>query len=192
MNLDFSRVRELLAAQPPQPLPLDGLRAAAVMVPLLACEDGTHLLFAQRGDHLPHHAGEIAFPGGGFEPTDADLWATALREAQEEVALVPERVACLGQLDDFVSIHGYRVTPYVVAAPWPYPYRPDQDEMVAVLQVPLRHFLDPAIHRREDWSHKGRTFPIHFYRYGEQQIWGLTAAMVRQLLKRLAPLLPPV
>lgn len=182
----LDRIREALVARPRRELPLGDLRPAAVLLPLFVKNNEPSLLFTRRSDDLEHHSGEIAFPGGVREPQDVDLWQTALRETEEEMGIRPADVTLVGALDDFISVHGYRVTPYVGFFSWPYTYRVAAEEIAEVFEIPLQHFDDPAIYRREDWTHKGRSWPIHFYAYGSQQIWGLTAAILRQFLKRVA------
>jgi len=182
-------IRDALAAHLSRQLPLEGLTPAAVLLPLLLKDGEPHLLFTRRADTLSHHRGEISFPGGVAEPADAGLQQTALRETHEELGIEPADVQLLGQLDDFVSIHGYRVTPFAGRVPWPYRLQVQASEIAEVLEVPLAHLRNPAIHRQEDWSHKGRVWPIHFYRWQRRDIWGLTAAILRQFLQRLDGLL---
>lgn len=185
MIADGEQVRRALKGCTAKRLPLEGMRPAAVLIPFFFKNQSPHLLFTRRSDDLEHHSGEISFPGGMVEPEDQDLSVTALRETEEEMGIAPEDVQLLGELDDFVSIHGYRVTPFVGIYSWPYPYRVATEEIAEILEVPLGHFLNPDIHRKEDWRHKGRTYPIHFYRYENQDIWGLTAAILRQFIKRI-------
>ena len=161
---------------PPGPVP------AAVLLPLCMKDGEYHILLTKRTEHLNHHRGEISFPGGSAEPDDTDLLQSALRETWEEVGIAPEDVEVLGVLDDFYSVHNYLVTPYVGIFPSHYPLRINTWEIERVLQVPLSHLLRPEIFRTEDWNWKGRQHPVHFYTYGEDEIWGLTAAILKQFL----------
>ena len=174
---------------PQQTIPTTDLRPAAVLVPLFARDGQDRLLFTERTDHLHHHGGEISFPGGGQDAGDADLLTTALRETEEELGIPMQQVEVLGRLDDFYSIHGYHVVPYVGVIPPPDDLTVDRFEIARVFDAPLQHFRDPAVHHMEDWAHKGRTYPVDFYQYAEHTIWGLTAAILKQFLQttHLAP-----
>lgn len=183
-------VRRCLAGHPCRTMAVDGRREAAVLLPLLQQGGEVHVLFTRRSEHLPHHRGEISFPGGARHPEDSDLLATALRETQEEVGIEPGDVTILGRLDDFFSVHNYHVVPFVGLFPWPYPLLASPGEIAELIVLPLAAFADPAVHRQEDWQHRGRSCPVDFFTVGGEVIWGLTAAILRQFLQRLAPASP--
>lgn len=185
----FQQITQHLAAHPSKPLDQHELRGAAVLVPLFLREDEPWVLFTRRTEHLKNHAGEISFPGGGVEPDDVDLWQTALRETEEEMGIAADDVKHLGQLDDFISVYGYLVTPYVGSFQAPYPYRIDPGEIAEVIELPLQRLRDPQIYHQEDWQHKGRTVLVDFYQLDGHNIWGMTASILKQLLHRLDPFL---
>jgi 8-oxo-dGTP pyrophosphatase MutT (NUDIX family) len=144
-----SRVRAAFA-RPPRTLALPGFQPAAVLVALLRRPAGPTVLFTRRTDTVRHHKGEISFPGGGREGLE-DPPATALREAEEEVGLAPERVEVLGVLDDLPSITGYLVTPVAAAVREPpAAFRPQATEVLEPFEVPLAHLLSPGV-RQEIW-----------------------------------------
>ncbi len=172
---------------PQQTIAADGLRPAAVLVPLLVRNGEDCLLFTRRTEHLPHHGGEISFPGGARHAEDPDLASTARRETEEELGIRADLIELHGRLDDFWSIHGYHVVPFVGTIPHPYSYRVADFEIAEVIEAPLDHFRRPGVHHVEDWSHRGRVHPVDFYRYGEHVIWGLTAAILRQFLAVTEP-----
>lgn len=188
MMLDRCRLASLLQAFPKQTLPLESLRPAAVLIPLYQRNGRDYLLFTERTAHLEHHAGEISFPGGGYDQGDADLRATALRETEEELGIARSRVEILGRLDDFYSVHGYHVVPFVGTIPRPDNLRHDPFEIAATFEAPLDHFRDPSIHRVENWQHLGRTHKVDFYEFEQHTIWGLTAAILRQFVEETAGL----
>jgi 8-oxo-dGTP pyrophosphatase MutT (NUDIX family) len=161
------------------------MKAAAVLVPLLFKDGVPHLLFTRRTEHLDHHRGEISFPGGVRHLEDASLLATALRETEEEMGIAPADVQILGRLDDFLSVHNYHVVPFVGLIPSPYHYRINAQEIADIFEIPLHRLCDPAIFHKENWLERGRVHPICFYTLAECQIWGLTAAILRQFLKRI-------
>jgi len=169
-------------------LPLEELRSAAVLVVLFSKGGRDHLLFTRRTEHLPHHRGEISFPGGGHDPEDADLLQTALRESDEELGIRPDDVRVYGRLDDVISIHGYRVTPFVGEIDYPYRFQVSAHEIDTVLELPLEDFFDPQVYRVEDWSWQGRLHPVRFYSVRGEEVWGMTAEIVHQFLGLLAPL----
>jgi 8-oxo-dGTP pyrophosphatase MutT (NUDIX family) len=186
--LDRKRLASHLQAFPRQTIPQGSLRPAAVLLPLYQRNDRDYLLFTERTAHLEHHAGEISFPGGGHDPEDADLSATALRETEEELGIMRAHIEVLGRMDDFYSIHGYHVVPFVGTIPNPDYLQLDPFEIAGTFEAPLDHFRDPSIHRVEDWQHRGRTHLVDFYQFEEHTIWGLTAAILRQFLEETADL----
>lgn len=175
------KIRAALAAHRRVPLE-PGPVPAAVLIPLFMKEGAYHILFTKRTEHLNHHRGEISFPGGACHPDDGDRQQTALRETWEEVGILPGDVEILGELDDFYSIHNYLVTPYVGVFPAGYALTVNRGEIERIIEVPLSHLLNPEIFRSEDWSWRGRTSPVYFYSYNGDEIWGLTAAILKQFL----------
>lgn len=169
-------------------MPLQQLRSASVLVPLFLRDNEPWLLFTRRTEHLKNHGGEISFPGGGAEESDADFWQTALRETEEEMGIRRQDVRRLGQLDDFYSIYGYRVKVCVGSYHTPYPYRVDRNEIAEVIELPLTRLRDPRVYHQEDWQHRGRSLPVDFYRLDGHTIWGMTASILKQFLNRLEPL----
>ena len=167
-------------------VPMDpGPVPAAVLLPLFPKEGELHVLFTKRTPHLTHHSGEISFPGGVCEPGDRDYADTALREAWEEVGIAPEDVELLGELDDCHSIHNYLVTPVVGIFPGGYTLTVNDAEIERLIEVPLSHFGKPGVFRTELWLRDGMPRAVYFYRYGEDEIWGLTARILKQFLDLL-------
>ena len=180
--LDYRQLAEYLQNFPHQTISTEGLRQAAVLVPLFRHAGRDSLLFTVRTDHLEHHSGEISFPGGAREAADRDLAETARRETEEELGIPAGAIRILGRMDDVYSVHGYHVVPYVGLVPGAEKLTPDAAEIAAVFDAPLDHFRDPEVHHTEDWSHRGRVHEVDFYRYGDHVVWGLTAAILRQFL----------
>jgi 8-oxo-dGTP pyrophosphatase MutT (NUDIX family) len=148
----IARIRGALAARPPLRLDVPGFRPAAVLVPFLDRPGGPTVLFTRRTETVRHHKGEISFPGGGIEPGE-DAVGAALREAEEEIGLLPERVGVVGLLDDVPSIAGYVVTPVVAAVrDPPEAFRPAALEVSDPFEVPLARLLDPSIRRASLWD----------------------------------------
>ena len=143
------------------------IRSAAVLVPVVKRKHGLTVLFTRRTAHLNDHAGQISFPGGRSEPGDADAAETALREAAEEIGLAPAQVEVLGELPEYVTVTGYRVTPVVGLVTPPLELRLDEFEVAEVFEVPLEFLLDPANHQRNSVLHEGRERRYYTVPYGQ-------------------------
>jgi 8-oxo-dGTP pyrophosphatase MutT (NUDIX family) len=155
-----------------------GGKPAAVLLLVVNHGGDPTVVFTQRTAHLADHAGQISFPGGRVEEGDGTPEHTALREAEEEVGIAPNRVEILGRLPDYHTGTGYRVTPIVGWAEPPLTYRPDPHEVADVFEVPLAFLLDSGNHRYESAFFKGRMRNYWAMPYGERFIWGATAGML--------------
>ncbi len=158
---------------------------AAVLVAVR--DDGEeNIIFTRRHDRLAKHAGQVAFPGGGMEPGDDDMVDTALRESEEEIGLPRDAVTPLGYLDCFETISGFRVTPVVarIAADAPA-LVPNAGEVADVFEVPLAFFLSRDNLRSYTVEYRGARRPMVEFRFGGFRIWGATAAMLLNMLKRM-------
>lgn len=164
---------------------MDGLTPAAVLIALTEIQGRMHAVFTERPDTMAEHSGEVSFPGGRTEPEDGDLLDTALREAREEVALVPEAVDVFGALVRMPTVTGYAVTTYVGEYAQPYELRPDPREIADLFMAPLNHLADPQNHRLENRQWQGYDYELHFYDYEGHVIWGATGYMLHMLLEYL-------
>lgn len=168
----------------PEGLP-DGLRRAAVLVPLFVREGQLWVLLTRRTESVEHHRGQISFPGGGEEEHDEDLYAAALRETEEELAIAASDVIRLGSLSPIVTVTDFYVEPYVAAVPQPYVWRPAEAEIAEVIEAPLATLMDPAI--LEVRPRPDGEGTILFYHFGKHVIWGATARILSELLEALRP-----
>ncbi len=187
MNADA--IRDVLRRHELTRLPCAGMRAAAVLVPLRLNAGALQLLLTRRTAHLSRHAGEISFPGGGVDPQDADDWAAALRETEEELGVDASRIELLGRLDDCYSIHDYRVSCYVGLLQPVQEFRLEPGEIAELIELPLAALGKPQVYHQEDLQHEGRPLPVDFYTLDGYVIWGMTGGILTQLLERLGPLL---
>jgi 8-oxo-dGTP pyrophosphatase MutT (NUDIX family) len=161
----------------------DAEREAAVVAPVVDRGDGDALLFTKRADHLGQHPGQMSFPGGGREPSDADLEATAKREANEEIGLRADEIEVVGRLDDIPTVSDYSVRPFVSRVP-DREYVPDEREVaeIAILPVDELTDLDNYESERRDHPYYG-DIRLHFFRVGGYTVWGATGRMLVQLLE---------
>ena len=177
----LEKLRKRLQLLTPQRLDHIAMPEAAVLLPIVNHPAPT-LLFTRRANHLSTHSGQVAFPGGKREPFDADLYATALREAEEEIALDPAMVQPLGRLSDVISLHGIRVTPWVGIIPPGLPLVADPGELDAIFEVPLSHFLDDQRTHTDVITVDGVAHYVPSYHVDGHVIWGLSAMMLVELL----------
>jgi 8-oxo-dGTP pyrophosphatase MutT (NUDIX family) len=159
-------------------------RAAAVLIGIRDDRE-QNLLLTLRTDTLQQHAGPVAFPGGRVEPTDADVVAAALRESHEEIGLEASMVTPLGFLESFETISGYSVTPVVARVAADAKLKPDPGEVAEVFEVPFAFFLDPANLRRYTMDFRGHRRDMVEFLHAGYRIWGVTAAILFNLLKRM-------
>ncbi len=178
-----------LAARPRRTLDRGDRIPAAVLVPLLAVDGDLHLLYTRRAASLPHHQGQVAFPGGAIDPGDADPVAAALREAQEEIGLDPARVRVLGALDDIETVRTrFVITPVVGFVPQPPPWRPSPGEVDAIFTVAVHRLEAPTTARREVWDFGEARLPVDLYAVDGHVIWGATHRITARLLALLRAL----
>jgi len=176
-DLNPELLAELALMDPPRP--------AAVLVPVVAREQLTVLLTV-RTDHLPTHAGQIAFPGGKVDSrVDSSPLATALREAQEEIGLEARYIEPLGFLDSYRSGTGFHIMPLVALVEPSFRLAPDPSEVADTFEVPLSFLMDAANHQQHAREWRGRLRHFYAIPFGERYIWGATAGMIKNLHERL-------
>jgi 8-oxo-dGTP pyrophosphatase MutT (NUDIX family) len=161
------------------------LNKAAVLVALIDRGDTIDVLFTRRHDDLAQHAGQVSFPGGRIDASDASALAAALRETHEEISVDAALVRPFGYLDAFETISSYIVTPVVAWLDPAYRVTPNPREVAEVFEVPLAFFLDPANRRLVRMNFRGRSRELYEFHHGGHRIWGATAAMLMNLIVRM-------
>lgn len=158
------------------------LKPAAV---LIGVTSDAQVILTKRSARLKHHPGQIAFPGGKQDDTDADSVDAALREAHEEIGLPRDIVKPLGSLPTHETVTGYSITPVVALISADFERRPEAGEVSEVFEVPLSHLVDPASFRVEGRRWQGRMRQYYTVPYGPYYVWGATARILRGLADRL-------
>jgi 8-oxo-dGTP pyrophosphatase MutT (NUDIX family) len=198
----FERARAVLALDPPQgltdpdSLPLRGdhdadplvkamaavrpIKPAAVLIAVID-RDEPMVLLTQRTAHLKQHAGQIAFPGGKIDATDASPLTAALREANEEVGLAPSEVEPLGYLDVYMTTLGYRIVPVVARVRPGFTLTLNPGEVEDAFEVPLSFMMEVSNHQTHSREWQGMMRSYYAIPFGERYIWGVTAGIFRSL-----------
>jgi 8-oxo-dGTP pyrophosphatase MutT (NUDIX family) len=159
----------------------------AVLVPFYLLGGELHIVLTKRTTLVSMQQGHIAFPGGRREPKDRDLLAAALRESDEEIGLEPRHVEVFGRLDDFWTRGGDMFVAgfagLIDPAASPYPWRPQEREVAEILEVPVRHFLDPRnVEVAEPREVIGRMWPNETFVFRGHRVFGATARTLRHVL----------
>jgi 8-oxo-dGTP pyrophosphatase MutT (NUDIX family) len=191
MTMLADRLRAALSrGDLPEPLEGDDYQApgehvaASVLIPITdRPEPGVILTLRQAS--LRRHAGQIAFPGGRSDDEDESPIATALREAWEEVGLMPADVALVGTMPPYRTGSGYRITPVIGVVPPDLALTPHEAEVAAVFEVPLTFLIDSANHVLSSRQFDGRERQFHVIQWEDRRIWGITAALIVNLARRL-------
>lgn len=163
----------------------DELIPAAVLVPIVLRPLAPTVLLTQRTAHLRDHAGQVSFPGGRCEPDDETPMATALREAQEEVGLMPAQVEILGVLDEYRTGTGFSVTPVVGLVEPPLDLKLDDFEVADVFEPPLEFLLQADNFNRHRVEYRGAMREYWAVPWRDRFIWGATAGMLVNLRELL-------
>lgn len=162
------------------------LRQAAVLIPILDLGEGeARVLLTHRTDHLPSHAGQVAFPGGKMETGDPTPADAALREAEEEIGLDRTQAETIGYLDPYVTSSGFEIHPVISLIGPGALFRPDPNEVAEIFDVPLRFLMTPENHGVGSRVWHGGERRYYVMPYGRHYIWGVTAGIIRLMYERL-------
>ncbi len=161
------------------------LTRAGVLLLLYPRSDELYVLLTKRTSDVEHHKSQISFPGGSADEADTDIVQTALRETQEEIGIPPTHVEVLGLFNDAWTPSGFRITPVIGFLPALPSLTVNREEVEEILEVPASFFLDQKNARTKMLTRNNMTVEVYFYRYGENEVWGATAAMLRSFLMAL-------
>ncbi len=176
-------LEKLLIRLPEYQAPVAKVDAAVLMA--LTREDVPRLILTRRAQHMNSHAGEVAFPGGKCDSSDASIVATALREAHEEIALEPSRVQIVGELGVFTSRIGMKVKPIIGLLDEMPMLQANPDEIESIFTVPLDVFLN----QKPSYDHKvkymGVNIAVPSFKHEGYVIWGLTGYMIVEFMRQV-------
>jgi 8-oxo-dGTP pyrophosphatase MutT (NUDIX family) len=160
------------------------IRPAAVLIPIVDHAEPTVLL-TQRAAHLNDHAGQISFPGGKIDATDASPLDAALREAEEEIGLAREFIDPIGYLDLYATGFGFRILPTLARIKPGFKLRINETEVDDAFEVPLAFLMNPANHQLHAKEFRGMERHYYAMPFAERYIWGATAGILRVLYERI-------
>jgi len=171
------RMLQIIATERP-------IRPAAVLIPVVDHPEPTVLL-TLRSAHLNDHAGQISFPGGKIDPTDASPLDAAMREAWEEIGLGREFIDPIGYLDLYGTSFGFRILPTVARVKPGFELRISASEVDDAFEVPLAFLMDPANHQIHSKDFRGIARSYYAMPFEQRYIWGATAGILRVLYERI-------
>ena len=177
----FERLRGALSSMTTVEPPPPGLRPAGVLVPLRTVAGEVSVVLARRTERVPHHKGQVCFPGGSRDPGDRDLLATALRETEEELGIRPADVKLLGSMEPVPTVTGFCIQPFVAKIPDGARFLLNEFEMAEVFDAPLSLFSDFSRYRAAETTFLGKPYMVYFLDYGRLTIWGATARILHTL-----------
>ena len=160
------------------------LRPAAVLVPIVEREEPTVLL-TKRAEHLNEHAGQVSFPGGKIDATDASPLAAALREADEEIGLKENFIEPIGYLDVYATGFGFRILPTLARVRPGFDLTISRNEVDNVFEVPLAFLMNPVNHQRHSKEWRGIMRSYYAMPFADRYVWGATAGILRVLYERI-------
>lgn len=162
-------------------------KLGGVLVLLYPDHGELQLVLTRRRDDLKSHAGQMSFPGGQREAEET-LLMTALRETEEEIGVPARSVEVIGELTPlYIPPSDFEVHPFVA---WTNngsrpEYLANPGEVAEIVEVPLRHLLDPASRCEQPWDFRGHSITVPYYAVGDHKVWGATAMMISELVERL-------
>jgi 8-oxo-dGTP pyrophosphatase MutT (NUDIX family) len=175
-RLDAYRVREIHK---------EDLRPASVFMLFMMKEGEPHILLTKRTEKVKDHKGQISFPGGAYDKEDGDLLATAYRETLEEVGIPERDIEYIGRFDDYISVSGYRVSTFIGSVKYPVKYDFNEHEIDEHIEVPFSLFSNRNFDRVEKFNMDGVEYIVYYYIHQGHEIWGLTARIITDFVKKI-------
>jgi len=184
-RVTIPEIADRLEQRKPRRLPLTSTHLpAAVLILLKDGPEGPEVLLTQRSDAVQQHKGQVSFPGGAADPDDLDEFATATREAEEEIGLSRDSCRVIGRLDDYLTSSGFHIAPVVAVAKSFDGLHSTSAEVTDVFSFPLAHLDDPAHVQRIALTRRdGQTEDVLFVPFDRWLVWGITARILINLLE---------
>jgi len=192
MTISVEQIRKFLEGHRRRELEKSHLKKAAVLILFYPKGDELFVLLTKRTEDVEHHKGQVSFPGGSQDEDDVNLVATALRESEEEIGLPKHAVQVFGMFDEYETPSGFAITPVIAYAHCLPPLKHNAIEVAEILEVPVSLFLDKRNESVEKRVRLGTVLEVYFYRFGDHEIWGATAAILRAFLHALRAAHPGV
>ncbi|MBI9047791.1 MAG: CoA pyrophosphatase [Anaerolineaceae bacterium] len=161
----------------------NGYKRAAVLVPLIWHEHDWHILYTKRTETIPHHKGQISFPGGMTEADDKSFAETALRETEEELGVSRNSILVVGSMDEFLAVSGVTIMPFVGIMEWPQKLNLSVAEVSRVILIPVDWLSDPTHHREGEYH--GYKDVVFYNEYEGDLLWGITARLTKTFINQL-------
>lgn len=183
--LDPALVEELRRALASEPTPVvtTAAREASVLLPLFEREGALHVVLTQRTDDMPTHPGQVAFPGGTREADDADGYATAIRETEEEIGLPRDSALCIGQIGTLPTYAStFIVSAFAASVTPPAAWTPSVREIAGIFEVPLEEL--ERVRTTEQRTRDGVRFTMPVFPHDDVRVWGFTAFVLARFLDR--------
>lgn len=178
-------ISEKLSGRTKRSVDFPDYKKSAVMILFMEKEGEPHVILTLRTDKVSTHKGQVSFPGGGYDSSDADFLETAFRETEEEIGITRDKIEILGEFDEYISVMGYHVYVHVGAVNGPQKYTVCSDEIDQMLEVPFSLFYNEAYSRCEKVTYDGRDYDVYYYDYGTSVIWGLTARILTDFVRKV-------
>ena len=182
----MATVRRVLAESPKRALDDPTLTPAGVMLLLYPKDEGYAILLNKRSDTVDHHKGEVSFPGGRKDESDASLMHTALRETHEEMGVLPDDVEVLGKLGEVATVSKYAMSAFVGAIPEAYRFTLSRAEVAEIIELPVGPLICGAFDRNETRLVDGRPVRWPSYAYNGHVIWGATARVLDRFVRLMS------
>ncbi len=174
-----------------QEIEIQTRQKAAVLIPIMRIASQWEVLFIRRTERQgDQHSGQVAFPGGKFEPNDADIEFTAIREANEEIGLDTQKLDLLGSLSPYHTVTNYKIYPFVGIIPWPVKLTRQKSEVARIFTIPLNWLKNSQNYRLKkqkftsDFGMRPESV-VHYNQYSGELLWGATAQITLALLKAI-------
>lgn len=185
MDVTIPLVRTVLSGHSKKSVTYPSLKPAGVLVVIYPKDGELHVLLNIRSQEVEDHKGEISFPGGRKDDSDSTMLSTALREAEEEIGILPDDVDVVGELDDVPTISSYLISPFVGIIPEAYEFKPNRQEVSQLLEVPMSALIDEKNLRDEMRLVEGKIVNRISYAYDGHLIYGATAMVLSGFLRML-------